>query len=195
MSDPADTQRLVGDMIRIGVIASVDFSNPADPLVTVTIGDLTTSPLPIIMHRAGRVVVWSPPSVGEQCVVLSPEGDTEAGLVLLGLFSKANPAPSTSPDLVMIQFEDGAQLAYDMAAHALTVTLPDGGTAVIDAPGGMPINADLTVKGKMTLQGDLDHDGEITTKDVTAQGGIKLTAHGHGEVSAGAAKSGKAIAL
>jgi len=182
MSDPADTQRLVGDMIRIGVIASVDFSNPADPLVTVTIGDLTTSPLPIIMHRAGRVVVWSPPSVGEQCVVLSPEGDTEAGLVLLGLFSKANPAPSTSPDLVMIQFEDGAQLA-------------DGGTAVIDAPGGMTINADLTVKGKMTLQGDLDHDGEITTKDVTAQGGIKLTAHGHGEVSAGAAKSGKAIAL
>lgn len=187
MSDPADTQRLIGDMIRLGEIASVDFSNPVDPLVTVTIGDLTTAPLPIIVPRCGRVVVWSPPSVGEQVCVLCPEGDTEAGLVIGGLFSAASPAPSNSPDLTLIQFGDGAKLSYDMAAHHLAMMLPDGATAELVASGG------LTITGNVALKGDLSVDGAVAaTGDVTGQG-TSLHGHIHSAVKAGTDKSGAPV--
>lgn len=187
MSDPADTQRLIGDLIRIGVIASVDFSNPVDPLVTVTIGDLTTAPLPLIVVRAGRVVIWSPPSVGEQVLVLSPEGDTEAGLVLGGLYSSASPAPSASPDLHLIQFADGAKLSYDMAAHHLALLLPDSATAELVAPGG------LTITGPVSIKGDLSIDGAASaTGDVTGQG-TSLHGHIHSKVKAGTDNSGAPV--
>ncbi|WP_249258612.1 hypothetical protein [Sphingobium yanoikuyae] len=56
------------------------------------------------------------------------------GLVILGLYSDANPPPSNTPDVVQIDMPDGATIAYDHAAHALAVTLPAGGTATIAPP-------------------------------------------------------------
>jgi phage baseplate assembly protein V len=64
----------------------------------------------------------------------SPEGDLANGLVILGLYSDANPPPSNTPDVVQIDMPDGATIAYDHAAHALAVTLPAGGTATIPPP-------------------------------------------------------------
>jgi hypothetical protein len=73
---------------------------------------------------AGRGLrVWAPPSVGEQCLVLSPEGDLGNGIVLPGLYCDAFPAPSDQPDLVCFAFADGAWIGYDPVRHALAVTL------------------------------------------------------------------------
>jgi phage baseplate assembly protein V len=82
--------------------------------------------------------------------VLSPEGDLGNGIVLPGLYCDAFPAPSDQPDLVCFAFADGAWIGYDPVRHALAVTLPAGGTAALDAPGGLTIHGDVTVNGSLT---------------------------------------------
>ncbi|MGV3771022.1 MAG: phage baseplate assembly protein V [Sphingobium phenoxybenzoativorans] len=175
MANTQDPEQQVGEAIQYGVIASVDY---ADATCSVTLGDLTTGNLPWVAMRAGGTRYWSPPSVDEQCVVLAPEGDLENGLVILGLYSDANPPPSNDPDVVQMDFPDGASINYNHAAHALAVTLPAGGTATIDAPGGMTINGDVTVNGTVTA-----------TTDVIG-GGKSLKSHKHSGVQAGGAQTG-----
>ena len=175
MAQSQDTEHMTGEVIQLGTIASVDHANAT---CTVQLGDMETGELPWVAQRAGGTRIWSPPSVGEQCMVLCPEGDIECGLVVVGLWSDTFPAPSNSADVVHIEFPDGAVINYDHAAHTLAVTLPAGGTATIDAPGGVTFNCDVTVNGK------------VTASDDVISGGISLKSHKHGGVQAGGAQTG-----
>ncbi|MGW8202631.1 phage baseplate assembly protein V [Sphingomonas bisphenolicum] len=179
MAHIADPERLTGEVLRYGTIASVDHDNAT---CTVESGDIITGELPWVAQRAGRLRTWSPPTVGEQCLLLAPEGDIACGLVIVGLYSDACPAPSSDPNVTMLAFPDGAILSYDHAAHALAAVLPTGGTVDITAAGGTTINGPLTVNGPITA-----------TEDVVGAG-ISLKDHKHGQVQAGAAESGKPIA-
>jgi phage baseplate assembly protein V len=80
-----------------------------------------------------------------------------------------------------MDFPDGASISYNHASHALAVTLPAGGTATIDAPGGMTVNGDVTVNGTVTA-----------TTDVVG-GGKSLKGHKHGGVQAGGAQTGTPV--
>lgn len=178
MANIQDPEQQVGEAIQYGVIASVDHPNAT---CTVTLGDLTTGELPWVAQRAGGTRYWSPPTVGEQCVVLAPEGDLENGLVVLGLYSDANPPPSGDPDVIQIDMPDGASISYNHATHALAVTLPSGGTATIDAPGGVTFNGDVTVNGTVTASADV------------IGGGKSLKSHKHGGVQAGGSQTGTPV--
>lgn len=197
----SDLIRRIESLIRVGTIAEVAY-NPLR--CRVTSGKLTTDWLPCFTSRAGNIRTWSPPSVGEQCIVVSPGGDMAAGLVLVGLNSTAYPAPEDSPDTESINYPDGAVIRYDHAAHALTATLPAGGTADITAPAGVTVHSDAitldaqqtTVTGALTVQGLLTYEagmagsgsaggasavitgGIQTTEDVVA-GSISLMSHTH----------------
>lgn len=181
MSDPADIQRLVGDVIRLGTIASVD---PANATCTVCAGAIVSPELPWLAFRAGGTRFWSPPTVGEQCLMLCPEGDTAAGVVLLGLYSDANPAPDTAAGLDLVEYGDGARIGYDAVAHALTAILPAGGTVALTAPGGVTITGPLTVEGEVTIK------GKATASEDVVGGGISLKSHRHGGVQSGSARTG-----
>lgn len=178
MARNIDPQAAAGEVLRLGTIASVDH---AGATCTVTSGDILTDDLPWIAQRAGNVRIWSPPSIGEQCLLVAPEGDLAAGLVIVGLYSDACPPPSINPDVTLTEYPDGAIVAYDHVAHRLTATLPAGGTVAIDAPGGVAIKGDLIVEGVITA-----------TDDVKA-GAISLKDHKHGQVQAGAAQSGAPV--
>lgn len=184
MAQSANIEHLTGEVVQLGTVVSVDHD---EATCTVAIGDLVTGDLPWLTWRAGRVTIWAPPSVSEQCAVLAPEGDLAGGLVLPGLWSNANPAPSNDPDLFLIAFDDGAVISYHMADHALTVTLPAGGTAQVDAPGGLTINADVTINGNVQIEGKA-----TATEDVVG-GGISLKTHKHSGVAAGTAQSGTPV--
>lgn len=184
MARTADPEQLTGELIQLGTVASVDHGAAT---CTVEIGDLTTGNLPWLAWRAGRVRIWSPPSFGEQCAVLSPEGDLANGLVLPGLWSDANPAPSSDPDLFLIVFDDGAEISYHFATHKLTVTLPAGGMADVTAPGGLTINADVTINGNVMI------DGKAEASEDVIGGGISLKNHKHTGVAAGAAQTGAPV--
>lgn len=178
MAQSGDHEQLTGDVLRLGRIASVDH---AAGTCTVESGDLVTGQLHWIAFRAGSARLWSPPTVGEQCLVLSPEGDLENGIVLTGVYCDAFPAPSNDADAVHLEFEDGAVIAYNKATHALAVTLPAGGSATIDAPAGITINGDVTVNGTVTASTDV------------VGGGKSLKGHKHGGVQAGGAQTGTPV--
>ena len=182
-----DPEAAAGEVLRLGTIYSVD---PANATCRVESGDLITGDIPWIAQRAGKVRYWSPPSVGEQCLLLAPEGDLDAALVIVGLYSNACPPPSTDPDVTLLQYDDGAVISYDQASHSLTATLPAGGTARIEAPGGVKIVGDTDISGETIIRGDLYVTGTVrATEDVIAAG-ISLKNHRHGQVQAGGAQSG-----
>ncbi len=184
MAQSNDYEQLTGEVIQVGTVVSVDHAAHS---CTVELGELTTGDVPWFAWSAGGVRIWAPPSVGEQGAVLSPEGDLDNGLFLPGLYSDAFPPPSTDADVVHIQMPDGAVIAYNHATHSLTVTLPDGGTAVVDAPGG------TTWKGPVTFTDNVTVNATLTASEDVIGGGKSLKSHKHSGVSAGGAQTGAPV--
>lgn len=181
MADPADIQRLVGDIAREGTVASVDLANGT---CRVQIADeLTTGDIPWASGRVGKTRIWSPPTPGEQVLVLAPEGDTERAIVIGSLSSDAHPHAANDGS-TLIEFEDGATLLYDPVRHALKANLPAGGAVTVTAPGG------IRLVGPVQVEGDIDLQGKMTASDDVVAAGKSLKDHKHTGVQAGGAISG-----
>lgn len=207
----SELQRLLHNIVRVGVISAVDHGGPDQPArVRVSIGDLTTDWRPYHECRAGGTTTWNPPTVGEQATVLSPSGDLGAAVVLVGLNSTQHPAPSNNPSQTVTRYPDGAVVQYDHAAHALVATLPAGGTATLTAPGSVTIDSpQTTMTGDCLVEGTLTYmrgmkgygkaegassaaeiDGDVrATGDVVA-GSISLQGHKHPGVQTGGGTTG-----
>lgn len=176
-----DTQRLIGDLIREGVVVSVDLD--AGTARVQFAEELTTGDIPWVALRAGSTRTWSPPAIGEQVVVLAPEADTARGIIVGSLSTDAHPHPASDTS-TLTEYEDGARIGYDPASHALTAILPGGATVHIDASGG------LSLKGPVTVDGDIRSTGTIAA-DIDVIGGSKsLKSHTHGGIQPGGAFSG-----
>ncbi len=182
---PAD----LSELIRLGTVATVDL---AAATCTVRYGDpdddaeAETPPIRWLAPRAGRTRIWSPPTIGEQAIILAPDGQLAGAVALVGIWQDAFPPPgSTLAEL--IEYADGAKVGYDPESHSLTAILPDGATALVEAPGGLTIRADVRIEGDVTLAGRMD-----ASEDVTADG-ISLKSHKHGNVQAGGAQTGEPL--
>ncbi len=175
MRTPEDTPTDADQLIRFGTIASVDL---AAARCTVSLDDdAVTGPVRWLETRMGQTRTWSPPSVGEQVLVLCPAGEIGAAVALRGLVSDAFPPPGD--DLIEImKFKDGAALSYDTDNHALAFVLPEGGSLRVVAPGGMTLEGDLACTGTVKADGDV------------VAGTISLKNHKTTGVAAGAALSG-----
>lgn len=180
MTAISDPRRLAGNLIQLGTIDHVDL---AAATCRVRVGEIETGDLPWLAARAGATRIWSAPSVGEQCLLLCPEGDMEGGIVLPGLFSDANPAPASTA-LDLIRFDDGAELSYDAAGAGLKLTLPGSRPLTIVAPAG------ITMQGPVKVDGKLDCTDTITAATDVVGGGKSLKDHVHTKVQAGGAISG-----
>lgn len=181
MAKSTDPEQISGELLQLGTVASVDHGGGT---CTVDLGDLVTGDLPWFAGRAGAVKIWSPPSIGEQCAVLVPEGDLANGLVLLGLWSDANPPPSSDPNLVMATFPDGAVISYDHVTHYLEASLPDDGEVTISA-------RTLTIVADVQIIGKVDIIGKATASDDFVADNVSLKDHKHTGVQAGSEQSGK----
>ena len=175
----------LGELIRFGTVASVDL---AGARITVEIGDITTAPIRWLTGASGGTRSWSAPVVGEQLLVPAPEGDLAGAVALRGVICDPfPPAGNSTRDLV--QFADGAVLAYDPGAHALEAVLPAGAPVSIVAPGGVNIRADVRIQGDLDIDGAVRATGIVTSDaDVTA-GSISLKSHRHAGVQAGGSKT------
>ncbi|MCD7096981.1 phage baseplate assembly protein V [Stenotrophomonas sp. MMGLT7] len=184
----SDLPRRVSNLIRIGTISAVDLGAAR---VRVESGDVLTDWLPwLVPHAGAGRVEWSPPSVGEQVLVLCAEGEAEAGIVLRGLYSDAVPAPAAAAGLHQVRFSDGAVVEYDAEAHLLNATLPPGGSATITAAAGVTINGPLTVNGDSTLNGDVACSATVTAQTDVIGAGISLVNHKTTGVTPGSGLSG-----
>jgi phage baseplate assembly protein gpV len=118
--------------------------NPADPLA----GPARGQDPPLVA-----------PSLGEEAVLLCPDGQIGNGVALLGLNNDTAPPPGdTLAELT--EYEDGARIGYDPVTHALTALLPDGASALIEAPGGLTIRGDVTIEGTLTARDDVIGGGK-----------------------------------
>ena len=186
MAGHPDIQRLIGDVVRLGTITTVDH---AKARCTVTVGDLSTGPIPWLTAAAGDTADWSPPSVGEQVILLCPEGDIACGVALRGLYSNSNAAPSSSETIKLTRFADGAILSYDTDTHELRATLPAGGKATVEAPGGTTWIGPMTIRGLLTVEDEIKATGDVVAGDVSLQN------HFHDKTQPGTGVSGKPVAI
>jgi len=182
-----ETRRRLSNLIRLGTVLAVDHGRARCRVQT---DSNQTDWLPWITPRAGQTIEWSAPSVGEQVIVLSPEGVLTGAVVLRGLYCDAFPAPSDAENIHLTVYPDGAIVEYDHAAHALRAILPGNGTAILTAMGGTTINGPLTVNGETTINGNVAVSKTLTAQIDVIGGGISLKNHLHGGVSPGLDNTG-----
>lgn len=199
----ADLARRLDNLIRCGTIHAIRHAQP--PRVRVASGGLVTDWLPWIVLRAGTTATWSPPTVGEQCVLFSPGGDPAAGLVLPALYADHRSAPADSPDVHVIEYPDGARITYDHAASSLTVagvatvTVHAAESVTLDTPNTHCTGA-LTVDGLLTYTAGLSgRDGGGNSTAITgpfthqdgelSSNGVVLHTHVHSDAG-GSGNSG-----
>ncbi len=173
------------ELIQIGTVQSVDF---AAARCIVAVGDTETPPLPWMESRMGETRIWSPPSEGEQVLLICMDGELAGGVVLRGIPSDAFPPAGDSAEEVLL-FKDGARIAYDADAHRLTAQLPAGSAIEVTAD-TVTINGDVTIAGDVSIDGAATVTRTLTADDDVVGGGKSLKGHTHGGVQAGAAQSG-----
>ncbi|REE92640.1 phage baseplate assembly protein V [Cupriavidus plantarum] len=196
--DLAEISRLLENLLRLGKIAEVQHASP--PRVRVQTGGLTSDWLPWIEQRAGGTRTWSPPTVGEQVLMLCPSGELRNGIVLCGIPSDDIDVPSNSATETVTQYADGAVARYDHAASAMFVTgikslVVEAGTSVLVKSPDIKLDGNVTVTGLLSYQsgiaGEGGSHGNLIRGDVTHEGGkmssngVVVDDHDHGAVKRG----------
>ena len=200
--DVVDLARRLSNLVRPGTVEAIDH---AAARVRIRSGELITDWLPWLTARAAATGTWSPPTVGEQVLLLAPSGDLAAALVLPALYANAHPAPSASPNEHVIEFPDGATITYNHAAGSLavqgikTLTIEADTLVTLDAPATV-VTGTLTVQGLLTYQAGLAGTGggagTTITGSITQTGGtlssngIVLATHTHSGVQPGGGSTG-----
>lgn len=178
----AEQRRQKGNLSRLGTIAELDLTAARCRVKT---GDLLSDWIPWFVPRVGTTIEWSAPAVGEQGMLICPDGDTIGAVFLRGVYSDSFAAPDSGEHVHLVRFPDGTEIRYDDEAHALTATLASGGTAEITADGGVTVNADVVINGDVQVNGTL-----TASEDVIADG-ISLKTHTHGGVETGGGSTGE----
>lgn len=168
--DTVELSRRIENLIRFGSIHSVDH---AKRLCRVQSGGMVTQWLPWIERRAGATTTWDPPTIGEQCVVLSPSGEPAGGMVFYGAPSDVIDTPSHAPEKHVIRFPDGATFSYDHDASHLEIT--GIATATIEARDSVTIDTPLVqITHMCRVYGPL-----IQVNGPLSSNGIVLDTHHH----------------
>lgn len=166
--------------LEYGRISSVDL---ASGRVVVAIGDVESQPIRWFTGGSGGTRFWSRPKVGEQVMVVAPSGDIAGAVAMRGLDCDAFPSVG-DPDRELVEFEDGAVIAYNPTSHKLEVVLPAGATVSIIAPGGVTLDCDVRITGDLVVDGKAGVTGDVVGA------GKSLKNHTHAGVQAGSGFSG-----
>lgn len=185
--------RAAAQLVRLGTVSAVDL---AAARCRVRYGDpdsedeAETGWIRWLAPRAGTLRIWSPPSEGEQVILLCPDGQLGLGVAVPGIWWDDFPPPASAA-LDLLEWDDGAKVSYDPQGKALAVELPDGATLRVLSPGGVTIEAQggITLKGDVTIEGDVTVSGKITAEGDVIGEGKSLANHRHGGVQAGSAQT------
>jgi len=173
-------------------------------------GALTGVELPLLVDcpvqfpAGGGCTLTFPVKAGDECLVVfssrcidawwqsggvqvQPElrmHDLSDGFALLGFRSQPRVIGNISTTAAQLRTDDGAAFVeVNSTSHAINATT--SGAATVSAQGGITLTAPL-----VTINGDVQVNGKVsTTGDVTA-GTISLQQHKHGGVTPGSGTSG-----
>ena len=171
LMEPNDAQRRIESLLRLGLIEAVNLSAKPCPLVRVKCGDILSNWVECWQLQAGRIRSWTPPKKGQQAMLLSPSGESAAGIAITGGPIDAFPAPFSDPDLAGFVADDGAVFTYNLKTHELAIKLPAGALATL--------TSDLKVVGSIEVTGAIKAAGDITSDADVRAGEISLKKHPH----------------
>lgn len=160
MSEELETlRRQLSNLVRLATVTDVDYELAR---VKVKYLDNETGWIAWTTARAGQVRTWSPPSIGEQVVMLCPNGSTEQALCILALFKNDYPPPSVDGHLHMADYPDGAIIGYNDQTHTLYALLPDNATTELTSMGGVQVKGDIAITGNVAITGDMTATGNVS---------------------------------
>jgi phage baseplate assembly protein gpV len=143
--DAADWGR--GGTLRLGVVAAFDAERCRVRVRISGEGDdaVHSGWLPWSTWAAGHLRVWSPPAVGEQCLVLSPSGDMAQAVAVPGVFQQAGEfrAPSNHSEHTVLAWDDGGYILYERDTHRMTLSAP----CVVKVEGDLLVTGDVFAGG------------------------------------------------
>jgi len=127
---PTESERRINNVINLGIATDVNYD---DATCRVAIDGNKTDWLPFGAARMGNVKIWNPPSVGEQVMVVSENGELDTAVVTNSFDYDSHPMPSNNPNSIEMHCKDGAVFSYDHNAHKLDVRLPNGSTTNVQS--------------------------------------------------------------
>ncbi|MCX4025047.1 phage baseplate assembly protein V [Endozoicomonas sp. SM1973] len=172
-----ELERQLANLVLIATVSDVDFERS---LVQATSAELVTGWLPWVTHRAANDVSYWAPEIGEQVVVLNPQGEPALGVVLPALYQNKFPALDQRPSIHRVMYADGAIVEYDREISRLVVQLPTAGTVHIVSPSGLSIEGDVYVEGQIKATQDIiDHTRSMQgDRDIYNGHGHDVPGHG-----------------
>ena len=184
MSIAGEHDRLIGNLVLLGVVAALD---EAQARVRVDADGLLTAWIPWAETGAGPGVrTWSMPEIGEQVVLVCPYGDPAQAVVIGRVYRDAYPAPANARTLHRTVYADGSTVEYDRQSHRLTVQVGVGEvvvickTATVQASERVTLDTPTThTTGDLSVSGKIEAGADITTPAEVKAGSIGLKAHRH----------------
>jgi phage baseplate assembly protein V len=178
----ADLQRRLANVVRRGVIHSV--RHDSIPKCRVDLGadgeegqPHITAWLPLCQGFSGANRADSNPyAVGDAVTVLSEAGDLNNGRVFPGWNTGALPVPEGSDSEHITRYSDGTEIRYDRGAHALTITLAQGGSYTITGEG--TLDGPVKITGTLEVEQNITGAAEVSDKK-GAMSGIRSVFNGH----------------
>ncbi|MGM0563681.1 MAG: phage baseplate assembly protein V [Pseudomonadota bacterium] len=174
--NPAEILRLINNLIRTGTIDDVD-SEAA--LARVKTGENLTTWLPWLSARAASTAHWDPPQVGEQVVLLSPEGDLSQAIIVTGLYSSDYPAPSSNINAHRRQYPDGTHVEYDHDTHQLTIEVHGDVSMVVKGNATATVEGDLTADVEKTAAVTAGTKATVDAPLIEHNGGVGVVTGAH----------------
>lgn len=150
----------INNMFREGTVKEVDY---AKGVAIVDAHGVESKEVPW-MEPAGDIVEWTPPSIGQRVMLVSPGGQPGRGFLIPGGFTDSVPQPHNVGAEKRIKI-GGAQLTFSGS----TLLVEIGGSTLNFSAEGLTVTAggttfQLTGAGFVQTGGKQEHDG----KDVGA---------------------------
>lgn len=207
-----DILNKVSNLIRHGVVEAITGDR-----VRVRSGNVLTTFIPWLTTRAGDARTWWAPSVGEQVLLLCPDGNLSLAVALPAIYSNRFSAPATNSNAVVTHFPDGAEFMYQpdsstlnisgiqhitiQAAGAVNVTASDAITLsssnkiMLDAPlvqcSAHFSAATFSMTGGAGSGATGTINGDINHSGRLTSNGVTLSDHVHSGVQTGSGTTGK----
>jgi phage baseplate assembly protein V len=112
-----DLKIKISEIVQVGEISEV---NNSKSLAKVNILGVKTDFMPVLAIASADFKLWVAPTVGEQVLVLRPDGG-EKGFILRGVYSRKCKEPASASghhvvieckDDILIEMKDGASISY-----------------------------------------------------------------------------------
>lgn len=157
-----DLQRRLANMIRRGIVHSVDFDARPPRLRVEYAKDAISGWLPWVAGRVGHAASWEPIKIGEPVLILSESGEMSAGVVVPSFPGVDMPMPDQDSNKHVTKYEDGTTITYDRAAGKLTLdVVKDISIIAADSISVQCTSADVNATENVTVTagGDVLADG------------------------------------